>query len=195
MISYTNQPNDQPLLKPLSEFPLKLGQWTGTIARFDEQVYEVLGVDDSILVNYRSGYGKHVQLYIGYYQSQREGDIIHSPKNCMPGAGWKIIDTSLTELGISNKNGNPVSVLKLTLQNGPKKQTVLYWYHSRGRVITSEYFQKVYLVIDAIFRQRTDGSFIRLIAPIGPEGEEINLNHLKQLAQDLYPLLDDFIPV
>lgn len=194
LVSYIQQPNDQRLLKPLSEIPLQLSQWTGTKDRFDDQVYKVLGVDDSVLVHYRSQEGGYVQLYIGYYQSQREGDIIHSPKNCMPGAGWKIIDIADVRLEINNAIGNPITVLKLTLQNGTKRQSVLYWYHSRGRVITSEYAQKIYLVKDAILRKRTDGSFIRLLSPIGSEGEQVTLNQLKQVAQELFPILGNFIP-
>ena len=74
--------------KPLNSFPRKLGDWVGTEERFDQRIYDILGVDDSILINYQGPQRRQVQLYVGYYQSQREGDIIHSPKNCMPGSGW-----------------------------------------------------------------------------------------------------------
>ena len=76
-------------------------------------IYDKLGVDDSFLANYHTPDGRYVQLYVGYYQSQREGDLIHSPKNCMPGAGWNITDTSLEELVIPNANPVKIKVIKI----------------------------------------------------------------------------------
>jgi len=46
--------------------------------RFDQKVYDILGVDDSTVYTYESPDGRQVQLYVGFYKSQREGDLIHS---------------------------------------------------------------------------------------------------------------------
>lgn len=194
LLSLAQRSKDQQLHQPLDAFPMKIGQWRGKVDRFDDRVYEVLGVDDTVLAHYRSGTDDYIQLYIGYYQSQREGEIIHSPKNCMPGAGWNIVDTALVDIGRTGEDGKPIKVLKLSLQNGVKRQVALYWYHSRGRVITSEYLQKIYLVADALVRQRTDGSFVRLLSPVGLQGEEKIVEDLKNFAKKLYPVLGHFIP-
>ena len=160
--------------KPLSTFPKEIGEWIGKVERFDEKIYEKSGVDDSFLCNYRTSDGRQVHLYVGFYQSQREGDLIHSPKNCMPGSGWNILRTSSEELTIPNTNPGKVRVIKLILEKGSQKQIVLYWFQSRGRFIASEYMQKIYLVTDSITRRRTDGTFVRLISPAtdGNEGNE-----------------------
>jgi EpsI family protein len=179
--------------RPLSEFPKRIADWEGREDRFDQQIYDVLGVDDSYLANYRTPEGRPVQLYIGYYQSQREGDIIHSPKNCMPGAGWKIVENRLLEFTPRGAS-EPAKVIQLTLENSGRKQAMLYWFQSRGRVISSEYWQKIYLVVDSVFRQRTDGSFVRLIAPISEDGEEKAFQDLTDFAAYLMPVLGDFIP-
>ena len=152
--------------KPLSRFPKEIGEWKGKEARFDQKIYDILGVDDSVLCNYQTPDNRQVQLYIGFYQSQREGELIHSPKHWMPGAGWNITKTSIEELNIPDTNPGKMKTIKLILQKGAQKQIVLYWFQSRGRIITSEYMQKIYLVIDSITRHRTDGSFVRLISPV-----------------------------
>jgi EpsI family protein len=193
-IAYLSKANDQPLLRSFSTFPMHISNWQGATNRFDEKVYEVLGVDDSILANYRNEKGENVQLYIGYYESQREGEIIHSPKNCMPGSGWEILHTSLVPLGVKTKNGEPIKVIKMLLQNGAQRQVALYWFHSRGRVIASEYSEKIYLVWDAITKQRTDGSFIRLLSPVVGNDENQTTELLKQFTEQLFPILDQFIP-
>ncbi len=157
-------------------------------------VYKVLGVDDSLLANYRNQKGENIQLFIGYYESQREGEIIHSPKNCMPGSGWNIVETSLLPLDLKNQNGEPIKVIELILQNGIQSQIALYWFHSRGRVITSEYTQKIYLVWDSITKHRTDGSFIRLLSTVADKDEPQRTQSLKNFTEQIFPILSEFIP-
>lgn len=193
-LSYLNNTDDQPLKKSLSEFPMQISEWQGTTSRFDDRIYEVLGVDDSIFVNYYNTNRENIQLYIGYYQSQRERNIIHSPKNCMPGSGWNITATSLVTLDLKNQNGESIKVIKLLLQNGIQHQVAFYWFHSRGRVITSEYTQKIYLVWDSITKHRTDGSFIRLLSPMKDRNESQTTERLKQFTKKIIPILNDFIP-
>ena len=180
-----------PPLRSLSQFPTTIGQWHGRISYFDQKIYDILGVDDSFLCDYMSPNGEKVNLYIGYYSSQKEGELIHSPKNCMPGAGWNIIRTSL--LQIEFPKVGPKKVIKLVLKKGTQRQVMLYWFQSRGRIISSEYWQKIYLVYDSIFKQRTDGSFVRLMAPV-VKGEEQTTRCLVAFAQELYPILDRYIP-
>lgn len=183
------QPN-----KPFSTFPKRIGEWTGEEERFDQRVYDLLGVDDSLLCNYQTPDGRQVQLYVGYYQSQREGDLIHSPRHCLPGAGWNIIHTSLDELVLPSTNPGKTKVIKLILQKGAQQQVVLYWFQARGRFIASEYLQKIYLVLDSITRHRTDEAFVRLIAPVLDGREERTLEYIKDFAALIIPVLQDYIP-
>ena len=193
-LSFMSHGRDIPSKKSFSTFPKKIGEWIGQESFFDQKVYEILGVEDSVLISYRDPDGKEVQLYVGYYDSQREGDLIHSPKNCMPGSGWKITQTSLEEVTLPGSKRKTIKVIKLILEKGIHKQVVLYWFQSRGRFISSEYLQKIYLVWDAIFKNRTDGSFVRLIAPLHREGMEYTLDYLKTFAQKLIPVLEEYIP-
>lgn len=181
--------------KSLSSFPLHIGEWKGREDRFDGEVYDILGVDDSFLANYQTPEGRPVQLYVGFYQSQREGDIIHSPKNCMPGAGWKIIENEYAEIRPKGEEGKePVRVIKMTLENAGQKQAMLYWFQSRGRIISSEYWQKIYLVLDSVFRRRTDGSFVRLLAPVPGQGTQEAFRDLTEFAEQVMPVLNTYIP-
>ena len=180
--------------KSFSTFPKQIGEWVGKEEHFDKGIYDVVGVDDSFLCNYTTSDGRQVQLYIGFYRSQREGDLIHSPKHCMPGAGWNIIRTSLEELIIPNHNPGRIKLIKLILEKGAQRQIVLYWFQSRGRFIASEYLQKTYLVIDSIIKHRTDGSFVRLIAPVINGDEEKTLGNMKDFAKLLLPILPEYIP-
>jgi EpsI family protein len=193
-LNYVSFSEDMKLHKPFSTFPKQIGEWQGVEQRFEDRIYKILGVDDSILATYRNSDGKQVQLYVGYYQSQRKGDLIHSPKNCMPGSGWNIVSSSIEELSVPDTDYKKIKTIRFKLKNGLHEQSVLYWYQSRGRIISSEYLQKIYLVIDSITRRRTDGSFVRLIAPIQNGDEESTIDFVKDFARLIFPILIEYIP-
>ena len=109
-LNYINHSEEVQLNKPFSTFPQQIGEWRGVEQRFDDKIYDMLGVDDSYLATYHNSNGGQVQLYIGFYQSQREGDLIHSPKNCMHGVGWKIVSSSIEELDVSDADYNKVEI-------------------------------------------------------------------------------------
>jgi len=193
-LNYLSHTEDIRPNKPFSTFPKQIGQWTGEEYHFEEKIYKILGVDDYVLGDYRTSDGRQINLYIGFYQSQREGELIHSPKNCMPGAGWNIVHTSIEEITIPGTNPDKIKTIKLMLQKGAQKQIVLYWFQSRGRIIASEYMQKIYLVVDSIIRHRTDGSFVRLVTSVENGDEDKALNTLKDFAVQLMPILNEYIP-
>jgi EpsI family protein len=190
-LNFIHKTEDVNLKKPLASFPRQIGEWTGKEERFSDDIYLKLGVDDSFLATYRTLDGRLINLYIGFYQSQREGEIIHSPKNCLPGAGWNFSQISVEEVPVDK---GTIRVNQVVVQNGSEKQIMLYWYQSRGRIITSEYLQKVYLVLDSITRRRTDGSFIRIMAPVLENDIELSKRNIRSFTSIIFPTLQEFIP-
>jgi EpsI family protein len=104
-----------------------------------------------------------VSLYIGYYGSQRQGDTIHSPQNCLPGAGWQPVEGGRVPLDV---DGRRVTVNRYVIQKGLDRQVVLYWYQGRGRVVANEYANKLWLMLDAARLHRSDGALVRVVAPV-----------------------------
>lgn len=194
VLNYLSRPENIHPKKPLSTFPKQIGEWVGKEERFEERIYDTLGVDDSFLCSYRTPNGDHVQLYVGFYRSQREGELIHSPKHCMPGAGWNIIQTSLEQVTIPNSNPERIEMIKLLLEKADQQQVILYWFQSRGRFIASEYMQRIYLVIDSIAKHRTDGSFVRLMSPVNNGGEHRTSGVMKGFVELLLPVLQEYLP-
>jgi len=130
-------------------------------------------------------------LYIGYYASQRTGDTMHSPKNCLPGAGWDPISSDYATIPLTSSR--KIVVNDYVIQKDLNKQLVLYWYQGRGRVIASEYAGKLWMVTDAILRNRTDGALVRLVTPMS-DGETSARTRLISFAQVLFPDLEANIP-
>jgi EpsI family protein len=149
---------------PLAGLPSSIAGWQGRdSAPFDDDVVAKLGVDDYINRQYIRESGPPIALYIGYYDSQRQGDTIHSPQNCLPGAGWQPVASERVTI---DAGGVPIHVNRYLIQKGIERQAVLYWYQGRGRVVASEYANKAWLMLDAARLRRTNGALVRLITPV-----------------------------
>src|SRR3984957_11561068 len=172
---------------PLHELPYRIGSWSGEEHPMQEQIVQAVGVTDYTNRIYSGPASAPVLVYIGYYASQRTGDTIHSPQNCLPGAGWDPIHSGY--ITISVPGGRQIVVNEYLIQQDRDKALVLYWYQSRGRVIASEYSGKFWMVADAISRNRTDGALVRLITPSN-DGEENARTRLVSFAQGFFPHVD-----
>jgi EpsI family protein len=177
--------------QPLRELPYTLGSWTGTEQPLEERIVQAVGVSDYTNRIYSSQQIGFAQLYVGYYASQRTGDTIHSPKNCLPGAGWDPVQSGYTNISVPG--GRQIVVNEYVIQQGLDKELVFYWYQDRGRVIASEYSAKFWMVADAISRNRTDGALVRLVTPMN-DGEVDARARLVSLTQILFPHLENVLP-
>ena len=178
--------------KPLKEFPEQLGQWKKTSDQFiDEPTMAILRASDYLLRDFAAPDGRTANFYVGYYASQREGASYHSPLNCLPGAGWTLTQPDLVT--ISLPDGSSFRANKYVIQNGDYKNLMLYWYQGRGRAVASEYWGKIYTVIDSVRLRRSDGAMVRVTVPMG-SSESTALDLAKDLAAKGAAALDDYVP-
>jgi EpsI family protein len=180
-----------PLQRPLANLPSNLGGWTAVgEQQFDAATVAVLQADEYLSRTYvRQGRGE-ADLYIGYYETQRQGDTIHSPMNCLPAAGWQLLTIDRRPLDVA---GRQIVVNRDTIQKGLDARLVLYWYQSHGRAIASEYWTKAYLVLDGLRLHRTDGAIVRVISPIR-DGEAAAEQSAVAFVRALLPALDQHLP-
>jgi len=194
-----NRPEQAPPRVSFDEFPTRLGAWSGQqLPPMDAKVLKILGVDDYVNRAYYGPDRSAVGLYIGYYKSQRQGDSIHSPQNCLPGAGWEPLARSLLTVSAAAGPGTQdIAINRYVIQKGVDRQLVLYWYQSHGRVVASEYWSKFYLIRDAVRLNRTDAALVRVIVPIASndEASEANAQRLAvDFVRQIYPLLPSYLP-
>lgn len=177
---------------PLSSFPLQLNGWTGTDVELDKEQLDVLGPGDFLVRDYND-HKKNVALFIAYFPSQRAGDTIHSPKNCLPGAGWAPVRSDRTEINVPGHA--PFTVNRYLIAKGDERQLVLYWYLAHDRVVADEYVSKFYLVADSIRMHRSDGSLVRLSTPLETgENLESAQSLLTSFAGEIVPRMNTYVP-
>jgi EpsI family protein len=180
--------------KSLAEFPKRLGDWTVfSDQQIDKQSMAILQVDDYFMRNYRNSRGDMIGLYIGYFRSQREGKGIHSPRQCLPGAGWVPVNATVYRMAVPGHHSETVPVNKFVMGKGLDRQLYLFWYQGRGRTYASEYWNKIYLIWDGLTRKRTDGALVRVNNPVTGNTEDA-LKTQSEFIQLFLPLLKEYIP-
>jgi EpsI family protein len=182
-----------PLRKALQEFPQQIGLWRGKELGLETTVVQLLGVSDYSMRLYHQPARPPVWLYVGYYRSQRQGETIHSPKHCYPGSGWHTLSSDVVALDIPLLTYGTVHVNRYLIAKGLEKSLVFYWYHERGRVVASEYQAKLYLMLDAMTRRRTDGALVR-VSSVVSDSVSATEQALVAFIQQLFPLLTAYVP-
>ena len=186
-----------PPRQTLESFPRQLGPWTGTDVPIDKEVLDVLKPSDYLHRDYEKDESEQAQpninLFIAYFRSQRTGDTIHSPQDCLPGAGWTPIENSRITLSVAGHAPFPAN--RYIIAMGDSRDVVLYWYWAHDRGVASEYSAKYYLIADSIRIHRSDGSLVRIISPMLPgETPAAAERRLLPFTSSVVPLLDTYIP-
>ena len=179
----------------LSAFPKQLNGWNGTDISIEQNVLDVLGAGDFLLRVYRNEAvtQPYVDLFIAYFPTQRAGDTIHSPKNCLPGAGWRPVESSRIDITLPGRAPFPAN--RYVIAKGQEQQLVLYWYWAHNRAVASEYWAKFYLVADSMRLNRSDGSIVRVTTPLrSGESADAAQARLLSFSGGVVPLLNQYVP-
>ena len=188
-----------PPTPPLTFMPETIGSWTGQDIPIDQETLDVLGEGRFLNRVYTQAAANGqapaapVSLFIGYFPTQRTGQSIHSPQNCLPGAGWAFLSSSVIEL--KDIDGKKYQVGEYLIGNAGTKQVVLYWYLAHGRSVANDYLAKAYMMVDAIRWNRTDGALVRVVTPVS-SAETIATAQQRAIGftEQMTPLLPRFIP-
>jgi EpsI family protein len=152
-------------MNPLSAMPTSIGAWHSISEdTLSLPIRQVLHADDLLARTYEVIPGTQVQLFIAYYRTQRSGEAMHSPRNCLPGSGWEPLSVSLirTDMG----RGRMEQLNRYLVEKDGHRLLVVYWYQEHNRVIADEYRGKFYLMWDSIRRGSRDGALVRVSVPL-----------------------------
>ena len=181
-----------PLPADIEGFPKQIGPFTMVgSSNFSNKVLKELGVDSYINREYRDIDGHQLSLYLGYFAEQREGSMIHSPKHCMPGSGWNPVQSSVVSITVPGSDES-YKINRILFQKGMDKIIMYYWYQGRHRIVANEYVDRFFLIVDSIFRHRSEGALVRVIGSWDPSGD--NEKKQEQFVADLFPVLQQHLP-
>ena len=177
----------------LKDFPQAIGTWqqTGIDRTLDDETLKVLRASDYLLRDFRKPEGQVANLYVGYYATQRTGATYHSPLNCLPGSGWTLSEPGKATIALPD--GTSFVANKYVIKSGDYKSLMIYWYQGRGRNVASEYWGKVYTVLDSVRLRRSNGAMVRVTVPIG-NSEEVAEQAAIDFASAASTVLPQYVP-
>ena len=184
-----------PSVLPFSLFPAQLGDWRMTKEYpIDKETQEVLRADDTLSREYVSRRAAaNASLFIAFFKTQRYGQAPHSPKNCLPGAGWEQIESGTIAIAVPEWQG-PIVVNRYLVAHGEDRVLAIYWYQGHHRVVASEYSAKFWLVMDAIRYNRSDTSLVRVMVPVRDNDTDTATKTGIAFVQSLFPALMKQLP-
>jgi exosortase D (VPLPA-CTERM-specific) len=184
-----------PMARSFVDFPLEIGQWKGSRQILEQIIIEELDFTDYVMIDYRKADRKEINFYVAYYETQSKGASIHSPASCLPGSGWSFDEDGVISISMPEMHEGSMTVSRAYMTKGDAQQLVYYWFPQRDRILTNLYQLKIYAFWDALTRQRTDGSLVRLITPIykkeNIKGAE---ERLKAFIREILPVLNEYLP-
>jgi EpsI family protein len=183
-----------PASEPLRLLPRTIAGWSGSDLQIDPEQLSVLGPGDFLSRIYTPSQGTQpIGLFIAYFPTQRTGATIHSPKNCLPGAGWTF--ESSRYLYVKDANGKLHQVGEYVVAKGESRQFAIYWYQAQGRSVANEFMARSYLIANAVRQNRTDGALVRVTTPIDSRtGISAARVRAEAFSAQLFPKLSRFIP-
>ena len=188
------RPETVPPGRPLSGFPTSIGTWQLRQEGYiDAETQAILQADDLLTRDYAdTASPRGANLYIAAFRSQRNGKAPHSPKNCLPGAGWTPLEQSEVKIDVGAPA--PIPVNRYVVVHGESRSVVLYWYQSRDRAVASEYTAKFCVVADAVRFNRTDTALIRVIVPIYDHDSASADRTATDFVKAVYGTIRQFLP-
>ena len=113
---------------------MEIGGWQGHDApSLEARVLTILGADDYIVRTYCTAEtSTMLGLYIGYHNSQRQDESIHSPMSCLPGAGWTPVEAGRVQIPDPRVEGGAATINRVVVQKGEQRQLVLTGIRARA---------------------------------------------------------------
>jgi EpsI family protein len=183
-----------PPSRALAQVPRQLGPWNMVAEGYvDKETQAVLRADDTLNRVYKdSSTGAESSLFVAAFRTQRNGKAPHSPKNCLPGAGWTQLtsDHFPIDVGLAA----PILVNRYVIVRGDERNLVLYWYQSRDRVVADEFKAKFWVVADAMRLNRTDTALVRVIVNVSNNNVEAATGAATGFVRSFFDTLRQYLP-
>ncbi|MEM9285797.1 MAG: VPLPA-CTERM-specific exosortase XrtD [Pseudomonadota bacterium] len=176
-----------------AELPLEFAGWQVQPRPLDVETEKVLAADDYIVMDLVNPEGEGFNLYTAYLEQQRNGSSWHSPQQCLPGGGWKVVDNAIVQ---TPEGGPAYHYNRMVIKKGDSRYLVHYWYQQRGHRIANEFIMKGVLIWDVLTRRRSDGAMIRLMTPVAPDESLSDAdNRMQGFHRRIEETMDPYIPV
>jgi EpsI family protein len=168
-----------PIAAPLTSVLANMPGYRIQEQHLTDEERRVAGMTDYVARVYWRDTVAAFTTFVSYYERQTQGKTIHSPRNCLPGAGWEILTAGEQQVTV---DGVPHTLNRYVLKKGAATSVVFYWYQGRGRIVANEYTVKLNLLKDAALAGHTEEALVRVVVPIVPPASPSDTAQARALA-------------
>jgi EpsI family protein len=147
----------------LENFPLQKAGWLGQKDNVARYIIDLLKPEKIFSATYTNASGSKINLLFDYFVNGGP----HSPRNCLPGTGWVILNTEKREIKLE---GQIIKAGRLYLRLKESYQVMDFWYITRYGETANDYMFKLYQMFGSLTFKPTDVAFIRIVADGDKEG-------------------------
>ena len=152
-----------PLASPLTGIMAQVDGYRVADQHLSDEERRVAGMSDYVARLYWRDSVAAFTTFVSYYERQTQGKTIHSPRNCLPGAGWEVLTAGTADIVVG---GAKQTVNRYVLKKGTATAVAFYWYQGRGRMVANEYAVKWNLLRDAAVAGHTEEALVRVVVPV-----------------------------
>lgn len=138
-----------------------LGERAFVADTLDAEFLDVLRAREVLFRTYDPNTDRPVWLFLGYFDRQKEGSQVHSPRHCYPGSGWTIEQ----ELSVPAR-WRDGALAALVVDNGGERRVVCYWYQTPFGIEDDVFRLKLALTRQAVMRRPQDVVFASVSTPL-----------------------------
>ncbi len=182
-----------PTMPPLEQMPADIDDWKMVSqSKPEPEIQDILKADDAVTRVLRRG-PDSASLFIAFFKTQRAGVVPHSPRVCLPAAGWTPAGSSFVDVPVPGRS-EPININRFVVTHGPNKSIVYYWFQSPHHIVASEISSKVHLVMDSIKYRRSDTSIIRIVVAVDERGDAYADKLGIELVKKCFPVVSAHLP-
>lgn len=147
----------------LATLPTEIGGWRSVDIPLADTVEAVLQADFNLQRVYLHPLGQQIELYVGYYGTNRGGRPEHTPWVCYPSGGWTIVSSQVLWID----RARAIRANELVVEKDGVRHLVHFWYRShRTPSLVGAFDQLLDRLIGHATEQRADGALIRISTAI-----------------------------
>ena len=177
-------------LRAGADLPFAVGEWVEVSRRVDLAPFRLESADREIVRVYRNPTGREVQVYIAYFNAQRQGKELvndHTRHLHDAAAQWRL---PLEPSGAVSVNRG-----RLSARRGDYR--IVFWYDLNGEVIADRYRAMGKSIVRALVNGRTNGALVVVTdaAGGGPDGRggEAESDDVQDFVKRVIPVVNSYL--
>jgi EpsI family protein len=186
-VKYSGVPYPVPTRNPMSTFPYVIGEWKGAENQWLQASKFFPGLDASLTRVYSNAEGRSIHLFLGYFETQRQGKSLISQYSRPLSDGAREISAPW-----SNPLGSTRAHLSFPNIEG-RRYHLLYWYRFPSGSTTGRLETKWKAVSDSLLYRQNSGGIVILAIPAEENMEGASAeNILMPFTKDVALLVADY---